>query len=79
MTMEEYKDRLLEIRVKVNSLLDNMGVKYSDAPEMLEKVLNIAMNGDLSDIKNGKVKTQKIISVSDYHASDYWNGKAVYM
>jgi len=79
MSNEEYKRRLLEIRVKVNSLLDDMGVGYSEAPEMLEKVLNIAMNGDLSDIKRGKVKTQKIISVSNYHSKDYWNGKAVYM
>ena len=46
MTFEEYRNRMIEIRRMVNSLIDDMGGTYCNAPEMLEKVLNIAMNGD---------------------------------
>lgn len=64
-SFEEYKTRLLEIRIKVNELLDDMGATYSQKPELLEKVLNIAMNGDLTNTKEGKIKTEKIISVRE--------------
>ena len=80
MTKEEYKTRLLEIRVKVNELCDDLGATYSTAPEILERVLNVAMNGDLSDIKRGKVNTRKIISVCNYRALDHLlNNKSEYM
>jgi len=79
MSNEEYRNRLMKIRIEVNTLLDDLGVKYSDAPEMLEKVLNIAMNGDFCDEKNGKIKTAKIISVSNYRAPEHFKVKAVYM
>ena len=80
MTNEEYIARLSEIRVKVNELCDDLGATYSTAPEMLERVLNIAMNGDLFDIKRGKVKTQKIITVCDYRAPGWLlNNKPEYM
>ena len=65
MTDKEYAARLLEIRVKVNTLLDDMGATYDNHVEMLEKVLNVAMNGDLSKVKAGKVKTGKFITVTD--------------
>jgi len=42
-------------------------------------VLNIAMNGDFCDEKNGKIKTAKIISVSNYRAPEHFKVKAVYM
>ena len=64
-SFEEYKTRLLEIRVKVNELLDDIGATHSTEPELLEKVLNIAMNGDLTNTKEGKIKTEKIISVRE--------------
>ena len=76
MTNEEYINRLNEIRVKVNTL---MGGTYSTGPAMLEKVLNVAMNGDFEDVKGDKVKTHKIISVSDYTRSDSFLEKRVYM
>ena len=79
MSNEEYKNRLMKIRVEVNTFLDDLGVKYSEAPEMLEKVLNVAMNGDFCDEKNGKIKTAKIISVSNYRAPEHFKVKAVYM
>lgn len=41
--------------------------------------LNIAMNGDFCDEKNGKIKTSKIISVSNFRAPEYFKVKAVYM
>ena len=66
-SFEEYKTRLLNIRLAVYSLLDDMETPYSEKPEMLEKVLNIALNGDLTATKEGKIKTEKIISVMDYH------------
>lgn len=62
---EEYKTRLLEIRRKVNELLDDIGATYSTEPELLEKVLNIAMNGDLTNTQGDKIKTEKIISVRE--------------
>ena len=80
MTNEEYKKRLIEIRCAVNSLCDDLGSTYSTSAEVLERVLNVAMNGDLSDIKRGKVKTKKIISVTDYRSREYWLvEKPVYM
>ena len=79
MSNEEYKNRLMKIRMEVNTLLDDLGVKYSEAPKMLEKVLNVAMNGDFCDEKNGKIKTAKIISVSNYRAPEHFKVKAVYM
>ena len=36
-------------------------------------------SGDLTDIKGGKVKTKKIISVCDFHALDHWKENPVYM
>jgi hypothetical protein len=71
MTDKEYAARLLEIRVKVNTLLDDMGATYSTRVEMLEKVLNVAMNGDLSKVKAGKVKTSKFITVRDCRRVEY--------
>ena len=79
MTNEEYINRLNEIRVKVNTLIDDLGGTYSTGPAMLEKVLNVAMNGDFEDVKGDKVKTHKIISVSDYTRSDSFLEKRVYM
>lgn len=70
MTFEEYRNRMIEIRRMVNSLIDDMGGTYCNAPEMLEKVLNIAMNGDFGSVKGGKVKTDRIISVSDFRNHD---------
>lgn len=64
-SFEEYKTRLLEIRIKVNELLDDMCATYSEKPELLEKVLNIAMNGDLTNTQGDKIKTEKIISVRE--------------
>lgn len=64
-SFEEYKTKLLEIRVKVNELLDDMCATYSEKPELLEKVLNIAMNGDLTNTQGDKIKTEKIISVRE--------------
>lgn len=64
-SFEEYKTRLLEIRIKVNELLDDMCATYSEKPELLEKVLNIAMNGDLTNTQGNKIKTEKIISVRE--------------
>ena len=64
-SFEEYKTRLLEIRVKVNELLDDMCATYSEKPELLEKVLNIAINGDLTNTQGDKIKTEKIISVRE--------------
>ena len=71
LTDNEYTTRLLEIRVKVNELLDDLGVTYDTAPEMLEKVLNNAMNGDLLTTSGGMVKTAKII-VCNFHAVEWW-------
>lgn len=71
MTDKEYAARLLEIRVKVNTLLDDMGATYDNKAEMLEKVLNVAMNGDLSKVKAGKVKTSKFITVMDCRRIEY--------
>ena len=80
MTNEEYKKRLLEIRRAVHSLCDDLGSTYSTSAEVLERVLNVAMNGDLSDIKRGKVKTKKIMSVTEYRSREYWLvEKPVYM
>ena len=79
MEFDEYKDRLMEIRVKVNTLLDDIGATYSTQPEMLEKILNIAMNGDFDDVKDGKVKTSKIISVIDFHKHEYWENTRDYI
>ena len=79
MTFEEYKNRLMEIRCKVNELIDDMGGTYSTDSTMLEKVLNIAMNGDFEDIKDGKVKTHKIITVSNYRSRESWLEKQIYM
>ena len=79
MTFEEYKNRLIDIRCKVNDLIDDMGGTYSTAPAMLERVLNIAMNGNFEDVKGDKVKTHKIITVSDFRNRDNWMEKQVYM
>lgn len=66
-SMEEYTKRLLEIRRKVNELLDDIGTTYSTAPADLERLLNIAMNGWLDDTNGDKIKAEKIITVTDYH------------
>lgn len=79
MSFEEYKNRLIEIRCKVNQLIDDIGGTYSNAPEMLEKVLNIAMNGDFESVEDGKIKTNKIITVSNFRAHESWFEKPVYM
>ena len=65
-SMEEYTKRLLEIRRKVNELLDDIGTTYSTAPADLERLLNIAMNGWLDDTNGDKIKAEKIITVTDY-------------
>lgn len=79
MTDKEYAKRLLEIRVKVNELIDDLGVTYDTQREMLERVLNAAMNGDLTDIKDGKVKTHKVIFVSDFHSVQAHKEKRFYI
>ena len=66
MTFEEYRERLLEIRKSVNCLIDDLGGTHGNAPLMLEKVLNIAMNGDFTATDGEKVRTRKIITVSDF-------------
>lgn len=66
MKIEEYIKRLCDIRISVNSLLDDLGVTYSEIPQELERILNIAMNGDLTDVKDGKILTGKIIRVQDF-------------
>lgn len=66
MTFDEYRNRLLEIRRSVNRLIDDLGGTHGNAPMMLEKVLNIAMNGDFAATNGDKVRTRKIITVSDF-------------
>jgi hypothetical protein len=68
-SFEEYTKRLLEIRRKVNELLDDIGTTYSTAPADLERLLNIAMNGWLDDTNGDKIKTTKLITVKDWTKS----------
>lgn len=70
-SMEEYTKRLVEIRRKVNELLDDIGTTYSTAPADLERLLNIAMNGWLDDTNGDKIKTTKLITVKDWTKKDY--------
>ena len=70
---------MIEIRYKVNELIDDLGGTYKNAPEMLETVLNVAMNGDFTDVKQGKVKTHKIITVSDFNRKEHWLEKRIYL
>lgn len=69
-SMEEYTKRLLEIRRKVNELLDDIGTTYSTAPADLERLLNIALDGQFDDIQGDRIKTAKIITVTDYRKND---------
>ena len=64
MSIEEYKSRLLNIRQQINALAMDMGSTYSTHNEVIERILNIAMNGDFTDIQGDKVKTEKFITVS---------------
>lgn len=64
--IEEYVKRLCEIRISVNTLLDDLGVTYDETPQELERILNIAMNGDFADVKNGKIRTGKIIEIKNF-------------
>lgn len=73
MDFKEYIDRLLEIRRKVYSLMDDLGTRYSDQPQEIERLLNIALGGDLFDVKDGKIKTIKFITVNDYRDSETWS------
>lgn len=77
MTHEEYISRLCEIRIKVNTLLDDLGVTYDETPEELERILNIAINGDLTDVKKGKIKTHKIIEIKDFR--NFVNSESIYL
>lgn len=76
MSFEEYKSRLLEIRVKVNELCDDLGSTYSTSAEVLERVLNVAMNGNFEEVKGDKVQTHKIITITDFRN---WNKKPEYI
>ena len=66
MTHEDYISRLCEIRINVNTLLNDLGVSYNETPQELERILNIVMNGDLTNVKDGKIKTRKIIEIKDF-------------
>lgn len=77
-SMEEYTKRLVEIRRKVNELLDDIGTTYSTAPADLERLLNIAMNGWFDDTNGDKIKPTKLITVKDWTKS-YIEPKPEYM
>lgn len=80
MTFDEYRNRMIGIREDINRLLDDLGVTYSTAPEMLEKVLNVALNGDFFEKKGSGVMTHKIISVSNWlELGAILNGKYEYI
>ena len=67
MTKEEYGERLASIRYSVNQLVTDLGATYSTEPNVLEKVLNDAMNGALFEIEPDDKKTKKMLTVTDYH------------
>ena len=66
-SFKEYQKKLMDIRKAINTLIDDIGGTYNNAPEMLEKVLNVALNGDIYGYTKGKkILTRKIISVEDF-------------
>ena len=82
MTYKELENRMIEIRRAVNRLCDDLGSTYDTAPEMLEKVLNVALNGDFCHYgnKGGAVFTHNIITVADYRKPGaILNGKYEYI
>ena len=79
MTTEEYKMRLLDIRRMINTLMDDLGVCYSNGPAELERLLNVALMGDLTHEKQGKFKAERAIKVADYTSTDYWSIKQEWM
>ena len=79
MTNKEYADRLMGIRIAVNELCDDLGATYETRREILEKVLNNALFGDLSRVKRGKVPTDKAITVEDYTSIDFFMKRSVLM
>lgn len=66
MTLEEYKNRIMEIRILVNKLSDDIGVTWETCPAVLEKILNDAMNADTT--RAGYISTKKIINVVDFRS-----------
>ena len=80
MTTKEYTARLLEIRIKVNELMDDMCItRNNNGPAGLERILNLALMGDLTHEKRGKFLATPAIKVADYTSTDYWSIKQEWM
>lgn len=47
MILAEYKAKVVEIRILINSLADEMGSTYDTHPIYLTKIINDAVNGNL--------------------------------
>ena len=45
--IKQYQNELLNIRVAVNELSDNLGVTYNTRLDVIVDILNEALNGDL--------------------------------
>lgn len=64
MTINEYREHAIKLRVAINELCHKVGKTCYTSPKLLEKVLNDIMNGDFTT--DGQITTSKIIYVDEY-------------
>ena len=65
MTLQEYKNRLRELRLMINGLSFDMGNTYTTELEVTTKLLNECLNGDINPVE-GDVDIEYSLDIDLY-------------